>query len=148
MSTIESIPDSYRVTAPGSLPYEISLEVHGGIAQLTISGSLRADAADALTGIIGCTDAMQCPLHVCADGVTSADLDGLEPIFNTARMRAARGMPPIQIDSASGTVWQLIRTLLVGSDLPAGLVPLVALAYPNPQQTKGKLPCASVRASF
>ena len=123
MSTIESIPDLYRVTAPGSQPYEFSLEVQGGIAKLTLSGSLRADAADALTSIIGCTDAMQCPVHVWADGVTSADLDGLEPIFNAARIRAARGRPAIQIDSANGTVWQLIRTLVVGSDLPAGLVP-------------------------
>jgi hypothetical protein len=105
LSTIESIPDFYQVTA------------------------------------------MQCPVHVWADGVTSADLDGLEPIFNAARIRVARGMPAIKIDSASGTVWQLIRTLVVGSDLPAGLV-RTRSHVPNPQQTKGKLPCASVRASF
>jgi hypothetical protein len=123
LSTIESIPDLYRVTPPGSQPYEISLDVQGGIATLTISGSLHADAADALTGIIGCTDAMQCPIHVWADGVTSADSDGLEPIFNTARFRAAQGMPPIQIDSASGVVWQLIRTFTVGSELLAGRAP-------------------------
>jgi hypothetical protein len=123
LSTIESIPNVYRATPPGSQPYEISLEVQGGIATLTISGSLHVDAADALTGIIGCTDAMQGPIHVWADGVTSADRDGLEPIFNTARIRAARGTPPIQIDSAGGVVRRLVRTLIVGSELPAGLAP-------------------------
>jgi hypothetical protein len=123
VSTMESIPDLYRATPPGSRPYEISLDVQGGTAKLTVAGSLHADAADALIGIIGCTDEMQCPVHVWADGVTSADVEGLEPIFSAARMRAARGMPPVVIDSASGVVWQVIRTLGVGTDLLGGLIP-------------------------
>jgi hypothetical protein len=123
MSTIESIPDLYRAIPQGSHGYEISLDVQGGVAKVIVAGRFDKSAADALSGILGCTDEMDCPIHLRADDVTHVDLAGLEPVLRTARLRAARDLPPVVIDSASGAVWQLLRTLTIGSELPEGLIP-------------------------
>jgi hypothetical protein len=108
MSTIEIVPDLYRAVPPGTHGYEISLEVQSGVARLTISGSLDESAADALTGIFGCTDEMNCTIRVFADGVTAADPRSIDPLIHTASLRASRDMSPVVIETASDVVRDLL----------------------------------------
>jgi hypothetical protein len=117
MSTIEIVPDLYRAVPPGTHGYEISLEVQSGVARLTLSGILDESAADALTGIIGCTDEMACAVRVFAGGVTAADRHSIDPLIHTARLRASREMPPVVIETASDVVRDLLGPFTGGPDV-------------------------------
>lgn len=98
--------------------YDINLELHADAATLTLGGDLDAAATDALRGLLTVVQLAPSAVHVRADDVLGADLDAFDPLFEAARVRRARGLPDIRVESLGDAVRDLFGVLGLGERPP------------------------------
>lgn len=98
--------------------YDINLEMHAGAATLTLAGDLDAAATDALRGLLTVVHLTPSIMHVHADGVLGADLDAFDPLLEAARVRRARGLPSVRVESLGDAVRDLFGVLGLGEQPP------------------------------